>query len=153
MALSLRAGIPWAYALLEYSQPAGGFSKQPRNLGWGAGTRFGMSGQITGNLDFVMSYIYDKNRHADGDYNRDNYPKDPLYLNLYYKGRGGVSYNFLPHLAAAGGVSLSGTMECNHTDMWKKAKRFGSRYTRKDSQDHRFHAWPGVYVGLTVGSK
>jgi hypothetical protein len=153
MALSLRAGVPWAYALFEYSQPAGGFSKRPKNLGWGVGTHFGMNGKIAASLDFVMSYIYEKNRHAGGDYNRDNYPKDPMYLNLYYKGRGGVSYGFMPRLAVTGGASLNGTMECSHTDMWKKPKRFGSVYKLEDGQGHRFHAWPGVYVGLTVGSK
>jgi len=58
---SIRTGTPYFYNLIEYSSVAHKLTtEEPRAIGWGFGTRFGMKGPFTVNLDFVWQSIGSK---------------------------------------------------------------------------------------------
>jgi len=73
---SIRTGTPYFYNLIEYSSVVHSYkTEEPRAIGWGFGTRFGMSGPFTVNLDFVWQSI--GNKRADSTQIITTIPGDP----------------------------------------------------------------------------
>jgi hypothetical protein len=173
---SLRTGTPWFYNLIEYSRVPHRYNTGERPaIGWGLGTRFGMNGRFTFNLDFVWQSIGSKHTRTVQDttkHNEDggldsspgngvNAPGRPGIPHVtikydiesrfqdYFKLRLGTNYN--PHklIAVTGGVSLNTILD-SYSDSIEH-RPTGGFYADREFKDFRMRFWPGVYAGLTVG--
>jgi hypothetical protein len=159
----LRTGTSWLYAVIEYNSAAdreyaprdtSEYYIWPASIGYGFGTRLGMDGPFSVNLDFVWHNIYGferDGRYGDDDWDWDDYWDDwrGSWRHWHGKARFGASYSPLPYLAVTGGLSLSGIVKKEGEAV--KYKPNGSLYYDRSYRDYRARFWPGVYIGLTAG--
>ena len=144
--ISMRTGTPWLYSLVEYGRHDNtDRDEEFHSIGWGLGTRFGMNGPFAVNLELAHAqYLTDDLRTFNVDH---NYP-------FRHQLRLGASYSPWTYIAVTGGIHMTARME---GDPNKKCpltpfeERFGSIHTRYTRRGHRLHAWPELYLGVSVG--
>jgi uncharacterized membrane protein len=148
LSLALRTGTPWLYTLFEYGQPRDMYEipdAWPKYMGWGLGTRFGMTTKFFLNLDAAWLNIYTDSTLSNIFNDKDE--SENWFNDNYYKTRLGANYSPLPFLAVTGGIGLNAAIEGHDGKI--KLKPSGSSEWKY--RGHNALVWPELYLGLTLG--